>query len=213
MLLYFCGNIVFLRKTVLVMKRMYLILAALAALIFSVSCEMMEDVSPDNYMDTFELEPYESWEGTVARVVASNPISRNEVMDVLVGHGWENTAVYKLDFDKNIIETVADDHPACFFVKNEDTHIQYGLMEERYEVHSLSYDESDNCIGLSACWYVGGNRDGKVVHISENTMICVTSKGADYKKSPLIYMTVFQKVTKKTLKDWQEKCPKPGLWI
>ncbi len=99
----FCGNIVFLRETVLVMKRMYLILAALTALIFSVSCEMMEDVSPDNYMDTFELEPYESWEGTVARVVASNPISRNEVMDVLVGHGWENTAVYKLDFDKNII--------------------------------------------------------------------------------------------------------------
>lgn len=186
--------------------------AALAGVFLSVSCGLVDPVSPELYMDRFDLEPSTNWQGEVADVKALNPISAREIMDVMVGNGWEGVSIYRLDMDKNLVETVENSVPTCFMVKNEDTHIQYGLNEKSYEVLPFDYDEDDNSISLSACWYTG-YEGAKVVHVTDDTLVCVSSRGANYKGEPMIFMIIFQKVTKKTLKDWQETCPYEGLWV
>ena len=91
--------------------------------------------------------------------------------------------------------------------------IEFGLSEGRYETLDFSYDESDNSISLAACSFIGYS--GTLIYLSGDVMVCVD--GGEFPpsndKSPFVYMAVFEKVTKSTLKDWHKQCPDSGLWI
>lgn len=195
------------------MRRLVLILTSFVALLIPVSCDVLEVVAPENYLDTFELEPYSWGEFEMVRVRALHSISKDEVMDVLVGNGWETVSVFRLDKDKNLAE-VDEIVESCFLVRKQDELVQYGLDMGRYEELPFAYNDEDNSISLSPSFYTGGHMGGKIVHMTDNIMVCVSSNGLpDYQGRPMIYMEIFHKVSRKTLKDWKEKCPKPGLWI
>lgn len=192
--------------------------------ILMISCEKIAVVSED-YMDCFELEEKSVPFGDYLEVVSSVPISKKDVEDKVIGHGWESSAIYEMDADKNVIQEiniVSDDSvqdvynvsPHRFEVTGfgENQLIEYGIPFKAYEKHSFEYDESDNSLTLLACLYIGSK--GKIVYLSRSTMVCVAgSKIGLPDRDPAAYMVIFKKVSHSTVLDWREKCPYSGLWI
>ena len=176
------------------------------------------------YTENFNLAEIDADGNEYLEVSAVKSISKSDVEKYVIGNGWKSVAVYELDKNKDVARVweLKDDLPLineqtlhdCFEVKGfgENQLIQYGLLDERYEDLDFAYDENDNSISLDACWFVAHN--GKLVFLSDDVMVCVDGKEwVAEGRNPYVFMVVFERVSKSTLRDWRRQCPNPRLWI
>lgn len=197
------------------------------AILVSVSCteKLERDWKQfEPYTEHFNLAEIDADGNEYLEVSAVKSISKSDVEKYVIGNGWKSVAVYELDRNKDVagVWELKDDLPLineqtlhdCFEVKGfgENQLIQYGLLDGRYEDLDFAYDENDNSISLDACWFVAHN--GKLVFLSDDVMVCVDGKEwVAEGRNPYVFMVVFERVSKSTLKDWRKKCPDPRLWI
>lgn len=156
-----------------------------------ISCEKIQPDFAD-YMDTFEIKG--------PGVVPYETITKADIYEYVIGHGWEVVQVCEFDSGKNIVEiheVAGDQKRDCFEVEGfgNDQLLNYRLKYERYGIEEFSYDESTNSISLAACWH-----NAKLVYLTDDVMVCV-----DHKDWYRIF--VFHKVKPSVLKQWRKMCP------
>ena len=209
-------------KRLLHMVGMTLIMLTLA------SCtEKLENdsIKSESFTEYFNLTYRSTDDYLYLEVAVKAGIPKSDVEKHVVGNGWRSVAVYELDVNKNVVgewelkDNLPTDHTQtlrhCFEVKGfgKDQLIQFGLREGLYEDLEFAYNESDNSISLAACSFVSPN--GKLVYLSDNVMVCVAGdRFPPFEgRVPFVYMVVFEKVNKSTLRKWRKECPDDGLWI
>lgn len=156
-----------------------------------ISCEKIQSDFAD-YMDTFEIKG--------PGVVPYETITKADIYEYVIGHGWEAVQVCEFDSGKNIVEiheVAGDQKRDCFEVKGlgRDQVMEYLLEYEMFRKEEFSYDENYNSISLPPLWY-GGN----LVYLSEDIMVCIDHES-------WYRMFVFRKVKPSVLKEWKNKCP------
>ena len=210
------------------MKRILQMVGMSLTMLILASCaEKLESnsIKSESYTEYFNLTDRSTDDYLYLEVAVKAGVPKSDVEKYVVGNGWRSVAVYELDVNKNVVgewelkDNLPTNHTQtlrhCFEVKGfgKDQLIQFGLREGLYEDHEFAYNESDNSISLAACSFVSPN--GKLVYLSDNVMVCVA--GDDLPplegRVPFVYMVVFEKVSKSTLKDWRKQCLDPGLWV
>ena len=200
------------------MKFCHLCLIAIACL-FAFSCEKVS-IDSDTYTKYFDLVS-DDVPGSYVDVVPTELLSKQYVEKHIVGYGWESVAIYKVDRNKDVIAEyeIIKDGPLSSSDNKEyvdmfeirgfgvDCLIDYDPTKNVYELFSFDYDETTGKISLR-CWHVGHN--GKLVHLSDDVMVCVDSK--DFTHTAEIYMVVFRKVSSSTLNDWPDQHPYELIW-
>ena len=209
------------------MKRILQMVGMSLTMLILASCaEKLESnsIKSESYTEYFNLTDRSTDDYLYLEIAVKAGIPKSDVEKYVVGNGWRSVAVYELDVNKNVVgewelkDNLPTNHTQtlrdCFEVKGfgKDQLIQFGLREGLYEEHQFAYNESDNSISLAACSFVSPN--GKLVYLSDNVMVCVASDDLPPLEGrvPFVYMVVFEKVSKSTLKDWRKQCPDPGLW-
>ncbi|MBP5572111.1 MAG: hypothetical protein J6X39_05530 [Bacteroidales bacterium] len=198
----------------------------LLALSSCVSLLPEEDRAADLYASMYDFEYVDTQWGTQYLVpVAHNKISAENVMKTVKGEGWKTTALYKLNPDKEVlVEYVlvtgdslsSSNHEASpnyiIFSNDGKTVNMYELHSNRYDTEPFEYDSSNNVIYIPSI-FSSWQENGRLVYLSNRTMVCVCTRGVDYRGDEIIYMEILQRVSNSERKSWIKSCPVKGLKI
>ena len=161
--------------------------------------------------------------------IAHNNIPEATVTDKVSGQGWKTVALYRLNLDKEVIKefVLVTDGNEISTARNETfpnymlfskdgqkvTFFEfYGEDQGSYETDLFEYDAAENSIVIPS-YYSSYHRRGKLVFLSEDYMACVCTHDKYYKQEEVIYLEVFQRVSKSERQTWVKRCPKYGIRI
>ena len=88
----------------------------------------------------------------------------------------------------------------------------YGEDQGSYETDYFEYDATVNNIVIPS-WYCSYHRRGKLVFLSKDYMVCVCTHDKDYKQEELIYLEIFQRISKSERQTWVKRCPNYGIRV
>ena len=88
----------------------------------------------------------------------------------------------------------------------------YGEYRKTGQTDYFEYDATVNSIVIPS-WYCAYHRNGKLVFLSKDYMVCVCTHDKDYKLDELIYLEIFQRVSKSERQTWVKRCPNYGIRI
>ena len=161
--------------------------------------------------------------------VAHNNIPEATVINRVSGQGWKTIALYQLNLDKEVVKefVLVTDGNVISSARNETTPNYmlfsddgqqvtffefYGEDHGHYEIDSFEYDATENTIVIPS-WFSSYDRHGKLVVLSKDYMVCVCTRGKDYKQEEIIYLEIFQRVSKSERQTWVNRCPSYGIRI
>ena len=215
--------------------RLYTVLALLCSLIMQsalLSCTKSEP-DPGPVPPLKSLLPYFDLEYTTTQSnyqylipVAHNIIPESTVMNTVSGQGWKTVALYQINLDKDVVREyvlVTDGNeissarnetsPNYMLFSDDGQQVTffdfYGEDQGSYETDYFEYDATVNTI-LIPSWYCG---HGKLVFLSKDYMVCVCTHYKDYKQEELIYLEIFQRVSKSERQTWVKRCLNYGIRI
>ena len=161
--------------------------------------------------------------------VAHNNIPEATVMNRVSGQGWKTVALYQLNLDKEAVKEfvlVSDGNevssarnetiPNYMLFSNDGKRVSffefYREDQGRYETDLFEYDAPENSIVIPS-GYSSYHRRGKLVFLSKDYLVCVCTHDKNYKQEELIYLEVFQRVSKSERQTWVKRCPNYGIRI
>ncbi len=161
--------------------------------------------------------------------VARNNISESTVVNSVSGQGWKTIALYQLNLDKDVvrefvlvtegneISTARNETSPNYILFSDDgqqvTFFDfYGEDQGSYETDYFEYDATVNTIVIPS-WYCSYHGHGKLVFLSNDYMACVCTHDKDYKQEEIIYLEIFQRVSKSERQTWVKRCPNYGIRI
>ena len=205
--------------------------ALLSALIVLPSCTKTQPESissPELYSKDFGFE-YKLSRTNIPYLVpvAHNSFSEDYVLRKVKGQGWKTAAVYKINMDKAVVkefglvtgDTVSsfETYPDCLIFSSDGLSVSFYEPWGRegsgkYETDPFEYDAADNSITLPP-FFVAKHGRGKLVYLSSDIMVCVCTHDKDYNEQEIIYMEIFQRVSKSERQSWVKQCPNYGIRI
>ena len=198
--------------------RLYTVLALLCSLIMQsalLSCTKSEP-DPEPVPPLKSLLPYFDLEYTTTQSnyqylipVAHNNIPESTVMNTVSGQGWKTVALYQLNLDKDVVKefVLVTEGNEISSARNE-TFPNYMLFSADY----FEYDATVNSIVIPS-WYCAYHRNGKLVFLSKDYLVCVCTHDKDYKQEEIIYLEIFQRVSKSERQTWVKRCPNYGIRV
>ena len=218
--------------------RLYTVLALLCSLIMQsalLSCTKSEpDPEPvpplKSLLQYFDLE-YTTTQSNYQYLipVAHNNIPESTVMNTVSGQGWKTVALYQLNLDKDVVKEFVlvtegneissarnETFPYYMLFSDDGRQVSffdfYGENQGRYETDYFEYDATVNSIVIPS-WYCAYHRNGKLVFLSKDYLVCVCTHDKDYKQEEIIYLEIFQRVSKSERQTWVKRCPNYGIRI
>ena len=161
--------------------------------------------------------------------VAHNNISEATVTDKVSGQGWKTVALYQLNLDKEVIKefVLVTDGNEISLARNEifanymlfsndgkkvTFFSFYGEDQGSYETDLFEYGATENSIVIPS-FFSSYHRNGRLVFLSKDYMVCVCTHDKNYKQEEVIYLEVFQRVSKSERQTWVKRCPNYGIRI
>ncbi len=218
--------------------RLYTVLALLCSLIMQSALSSCSKSEPDpgpapsleSLLSVFDLE-YATTQSNYQYLipVARNNISESTVVNSVSGQGWKTIALYQLNLDKDVvrefvlvtegneISTARNETSPNYILFSDDgqqvTFFDfYGEDQGSYETDYFEYDATVNTIVIPS-WYCSYHGHGKLVFLSNDYMACVCTHDKDYKQEEIIYLEIFQRVSKSERQTWVKRCPNYGIRI
>ena len=218
--------------------RLYTVLALLCSLIMQsalLSCTKSEP-DPEPVPPLKSLLPYFDLEYTTTQSnyqylipVAHNIIPESTVMNTVSGQGWKTVALYQLNLDKDVVKEFVlvtegneissarnETFPNYMLFSDDGRQVSffdfYGENQGRYETDYFEYDATVNSIVIPS-WYCAYHRNGKLVFLSKDYLVCVCTHDKDYKQEEIIYFEIFQRVSKSERQTWVKRCPNYGIRV
>ena len=216
--------------------RLYPVIALLSTLIMQSAMSSCSKSEPDpepapsleSLMPVYDLE-YVTTNNNYQYLVpvAHNNIPESTVMNTVRGQGWKTIALYQLNLDKDVIKefVLVTDGNEISSARNETSPNYllfsddgqkvtffdfYGEDQGRHETDHLEYDATENTIVIPS-WYSTYHRNGKLVFLSNDYLVCVCTHDKDYKLEEIIYLEIFQRVSKSERQSWVKRCPNYGI--
>lgn len=161
--------------------------------------------------------------------VAHNNIPEATVMNRVSGQGWKTVALYQLNLDKEAVKEfvlVSDGNEVSsarneifanyMLFSNDGKKVTffsfYGEDQGRYETDLFEYGATENSIVIPSI-FSSYHRRGKLVFLSKDYLVCVCTHDKNYKQEEVIYLEVFQRVSKSERQTWVKRCPNYGIRI
>ena len=216
--------------------RFYTFFALLCLLIMQSALSSCSKFEPDpesapsleTLLSVFDLEYTTSKSNNQYLIpVAHNNIPEATVTDKVSGQGWKTVALYRLNLDKEVIKEfvlVTDGNeisrnetfPNYMLFSKDGQKVTffefYGEDQGSYETDFFEYDAPENSIVIPSI-FSSYHRNGKLVFLSKDYMVCVCTHDKNYKQEEVIYLEVFQRVSKSERQTWVKRCPKYGIRI
>lgn len=218
--------------------RLYTVLALLCSLIMQSALSSCSKSEPDpgpvpplkSLLPYFDLE-YTTTQSNYQYLipVAHNNIPESTVINTVSGQGWKTIALYQLNLDKEVVKefVLVTDGNVISSARNETTPNYmlfsddgqqvtffdfYGEDQGSHETDFFEYDATVNTIVIPS-WYCSYHGHGKLVVLSKDYMVCVCTRGKDYKQEEIIYLEIFQRVSKSERQTWVKRCPNYGIRV
>ena len=217
---------------------LYTVLVLLCSLIMQSALSSCSKSEPDpepapsleSLLSVFDLE-YATTQSNYQYLipVARNNISESTVVNSVSGQGWKTIALYQLNLDKDVvrefvlvtegneISTARNETSPNYILFSDDgqqvTFFDfYGEDQGSYETDYFEYDATVNTIVIPS-WYCSYHRNGKLVFLSKDYMVCVCTRDKDYKQEEIIFLEIFQRVSKSERQTWVKRCLNYGIRI
>ena len=188
--------------------------------------ELEPELEPDAYAFMYDLEYKVSALNTEYLIpVAHNNISSDILLDKLRGQAWKTTAIYQLNTEKEVVKEfvlITDDNSSISSARNEtlpnylvfsddgkfvNFYILWGYGA--YETDPFTYDASENAICLPL--HIGFWNQRRLIYLSSETMVVVSTQGKDYKDRELVFMEILHRVSAAERQSWVDQCPHYGI--
>ena len=218
--------------------RLYTFLALLCLLIMQSALSSCSKSEPDpesapsleTLLSVFDLEYTTSKSNHQYLIpVAHNSIPEATVMNRVSGQGWKTVALYQLNLDKEAVKEfvlISDGNevssarnetiPNYMLFSNDGKKVTffsfYGEDQGSYETDLFEYVATENSIVIPSI-FSSYHRRGKLVFLSKDYLVCVCTHDKNYKQEELIYLEVFQRVSKSERQTWVKRCPNYGIRI
>ena len=218
--------------------RLYPVLVLLCSLIMQSALSSCSKYEPDpklspsleSLISVFDLENTTTESNYQYLIpVAHNNIPGATVMKRVSGQGWKTVALYQLNLNKDVVKEFVlvtegneissarnETFPNYMLFSDDGQQVTffefYGYDHGNYETDPFEYDATENTIVIPS-WYSSYHRNGKLVFLSKDYMVCVCTRDKDYKQEEIIFLEIFQRVSRSERQTWVKRCSNYSIRI